>query len=127
MRGTVRMHIRMSSEPGINAFRFLLMFLVVLGHSWSFIGRIAATDPSYYLLITAQCAVPVFFITSGYFLRWREGDALSVTRWACTKLLPLYILWVAIYIAAAWLAGLGTLPHLVGSFSHGGPVRHLWF
>jgi surface polysaccharide O-acyltransferase-like enzyme len=123
----MRMAIRMSSEPGINALRFLLMFTVVLAHAWFFIGSIAPDDPAYYLLITAQCSVPAFFIISGYFLRWREGDVFAVTRWACTKLLPLYVLWVAIYVVAAWLAGIGSLRGLVVSFVHGGPVRHLWF
>jgi surface polysaccharide O-acyltransferase-like enzyme len=121
------MAIRMSSEPGINAFRFLLMFTVVLAHSWWLIGTIPPLDPAYRLLITAQCAVPAFFITSGYFLRWQEGDALAVTRWAAGKLLPLYVIWVAIYIVAAWRAGFGSFAVLVPSIFHGGPVRHLWF
>src|SRR4051794_18353134 len=121
------MAIRMSSEPGINALRFLLMFTIVLALSWFFIGSIAPSDPAYYLLITAQCSVPVFFIISGYFLRWRDGDIFAVTRWAATKLLPLYVLWVAIYVVAARLAGLGSLGDLLVTFLRGGPVRHLWF
>src|SRR5206468_5505910 len=68
-----------------------------------------------------------FFITSGFFLRWQEGDALAVTRWAAGKLLPLYVIWVAIYVVAAWLAGFGSFADLVPSIFHGGPVRHLWF
>lgn len=121
------MAIQMSSEPGINAFRFILMFTVVLAHAWFFVGPIPPFDPAYYLLITAQCSVPAFFITSGYFLRWDEGHVFSVTRWAAAKLLPLYVLWVGIFIVAAWLAGMGSFRHLLFSFSHGGPVRHLWF
>jgi surface polysaccharide O-acyltransferase-like enzyme len=119
--------ISTSSEPGINAFRFVLMFLVVLAHCWYFTGGVHSGEPGYYILITAQCAVPAFFIMSGYFLRWTEGDPLSVTRWAMSKLVPVYAIWVLLYLAAAWIIGMGPFTELARTALTGGPVRHLWF
>jgi surface polysaccharide O-acyltransferase-like enzyme len=135
------MSVRQSSEPGVNAFRFVLMFTVVLSHAWWLFGPpIRSGDPSYLLLITAQCSVPAFFITSGYFLHWREGDPLAVTRWAMRKLLPLYAIWMAIYIVVTWFAGFGVVYSvsawldsregfldLVRHVGFGASTRHLWF
>ena len=82
---------RVQPEPGVNAFRFVLMFPIIMWHGWWFAGD----DPSAAarrLLIAGQCSVPMFFITSGYLLRWWEGDRFAVARWALHKLLPLYVI-----------------------------------
>ncbi len=135
------MAVRQSDEPGINAFRFALMFTVVMAHAWWLFGpALARGDPSYLLLITGQCSVPAFFIISGYFLRWREADPYAVARWAVRKLLPLYLLWMAIYAVVMGLAGWGAMYILWAGVENGkGPLqvlrdvafgastRHLWF
>jgi surface polysaccharide O-acyltransferase-like enzyme len=132
---------RQSGEPGVNAFRFVLMFTVVMSHAWwLFGGPLHRNNPSYLVLVTAQCSVPAFFIISGYFLRWREGDVLAVTRWALRKLLPLYLLWMAIYAAVTCFSGWGAVYTVLEWRSSGGSVlellhkigfgvttRHLWF
>jgi surface polysaccharide O-acyltransferase-like enzyme len=135
------METRSSSEPGVNAFRFVLMFTVVYAHAcWLFAGPLQRDSLTYLLLVTAHCSVPSFFITSGYFLRWRDGDPFVVTRWAFRKLLPLYLIWMAIYAVvtwlagwgavyevAAWLAGRGDFFDLTGSIAFGVTTLHLWF
>lgn len=132
---------KQSSEHGVNAFRFVLMFTVVMSHAWwLFGGPLQRGNPSYLVLITAQCSVPAFFITSGYFLRWREGDPLAVTRWALRKLLPLYALWMAVYAVVTFLSGWGAFYTLLEWRSSGEgflellhkvgfnvTTRHLWF
>jgi surface polysaccharide O-acyltransferase-like enzyme len=115
-----------SSDAGVNAFRFVTMFTVVLAHAWMTNGiPIRSGDPSYLLLVTAQCSVPTFFITSGFLLRWREGDALAVTRWSLRKLLPLYVLWAGFYLAFAW--AVGSLTTLRTFTAFGGSTLPLWF
>ena len=135
------MVIRQSSEPGVNAFRFVLMFTVVMSHAWwLFGGPLQRGNPSYLVLITAQCSVPAFFIISGYFLRWREADLFAVTRWAFRKLLPLYALWVTLYAVVTWLSGWGAfytvaewrssgngVLDLLHKIGFGVTTRHLWF
>ena len=139
--GLVRMAIRQSSEPGVNAFRFVLMFTVVMSHAWWLFGwPLQRGNPSYLLLVTAQCSVPAFFIISGYFLRWREADPLAVTRWAFRKLLPLYAVWMTIYALVTWFSGWGAVFTVREWLSSGSGVlvllrdlgfgvttRHLWF
>jgi len=135
------MVVRQSEEPGINAFRFALMFTVVMAHAWFLFGpTLQRNNPSYLLLITAQCSVPAFFIISGYFVRWREADPFAVTRWALRKLLTLYFLWIAIYALVTGLIGWGAayvfwagvengngLLQLLRDVAFGASIHHLWF
>jgi surface polysaccharide O-acyltransferase-like enzyme len=114
-------------EAGIDAFRYLLIALVIFGHSWWYVGALERGNLTWLLLITAHCAVPFFFIASGYFLRWQERDVFSVTRWSCRKLLPPAIIWAAIYLAISWLFGPRTLSDLVRLVTHVDFGRHLWF
>ena len=114
-------------EPGINAFRIFNLTLVILAHAWFFGGPTEHGDPRRLILIIAQCSVPTFFLTSGYLLRWKEGDAFAVTRWCCRKLLPLFAVWVSLYVLIAWVDGQGSLWSLLMTVPLGGPTRHLWF
>jgi surface polysaccharide O-acyltransferase-like enzyme len=114
-------------EPGINAFRLVSLSAVILAHAWFFAGPMEHHDPRYRLVIIAQASVPLFFMTSGYLLRWRDGDPLAVTRWCCRKLLPLFGIWAAIYVGVFWIAGFGSLTELLATLPRGGPTRHLWF
>ena len=116
-----------SSEPSINAFRFFNMLAVVFAHAWWFIGPIARDDPRYLLLMLAQCSVPTFFITSGYFLRWQEGDTFAVTRWCLAKLLPVFLFWVVVYALLGTLVGLGSFPRMLFGTATGAQFPHLWF
>jgi surface polysaccharide O-acyltransferase-like enzyme len=116
-----------SSEPGIDAFRFFNMFAVVFAHAWWFMGPIERDDPRYLLLMMAQCSVPTFFITSGYFLRWQEGGRFAVPRWCLTKLLPVFLFWVVVYAFLGTLVGLGSFPSMVLSTATGAQFPHLWF
>jgi surface polysaccharide O-acyltransferase-like enzyme len=118
---------RRPSDPGVNAFRFVNMFAVVMAHAWWFAGPVPHGDPRYLLLITAQCSVPTFFITSGYLLRWEDGDPFAVTLWALRKLLPLYVIWGAFYTLAAWLAGMGRFVDLIERVGMVATSVHLWF
>src|SRR5579875_2967043 len=92
-------------ENGINAFRIFNLGLVILAHAMPLAAPLRHGDPQYLLLILAQCSVPMFFITSGYLLRYEEGSPFAVTRWAMIKLVPLYVIWLAVYIIFAWLLG----------------------
>ena len=121
------MSVVVSREPGIDAFRYLLMMPVILAHSWAFAGPLELSVVNYLPLIIGHSAVPFFFIASGYQLRWSESDPFAVTRWSCRKLLPLYLIWVLIYVLAAWIVGQGPLSSVIWSVFRGGPTRHLWF
>lgn len=117
---------RVPREPGINAFRIFNLALIIFAHAKPLAPPMQHDDPRYLLLIIAQCSVPMFFITSGYLLRWREGDPFAVTRWSFRKLLPLYAIWAFVFIFGAWLIGAGSLPELLATLP-GGPTQHLWF
>ena len=135
------MAARQSSEPGVNAMRFALMFTVVMAHAWWLFGLpLERSFATFLLLVTAQSSVPAFFITSGYFLRWRDGSPFAVTRWVLGKLIPLYLLWMAIYAVVTYFSGWGafyavTAWHSSGNgyldllhdVTFGVTTRHLWF
>lgn len=118
---------RVTTEPGVNAFRFVLMFTVIVAHGWWFAGAAPRGDPKLYFLMIGQCSIPVFFIMSGYMLRWREGDAWAVTRWSVQKLIPVFLLWAIIYATGAWIAGIRPTYDLVGVLSFSAVTPHLWF
>ncbi|WP_205478532.1 acyltransferase family protein [Sphingomonas arenae] len=116
-----------SMGAGVDAFRVLLMLPIILAHSWHFAGPVNPGLESYLPLMAGHAAVPFFFLASGSLLRWQEGEVFAVPRWLLRKLLPLFLVWIAVYVAAAWLAGRGSLLQLVGTIDEGGPTRHLWF
>lgn len=116
-----------SGGPGVDAFRFLLMIPVILAHAWFFAGPDAFTWTTALPLVACHAAVPFFFLVSGSLVRWQEGDLFAVPRWLLRKLLPLFVVWISIYIAVAWLIGRDSLADLVGTIDQGGPTRHLWF
>lgn len=116
-----------SMGAGVDAFRVLLMLPIILVHSWHFAGPVSPGLLSYLPLMAGHAAVPFFFLASGSLLRWQEGEVMAVPRWLLRKLLPLFLVWIAIYVAAAWLAGRGSILQLIGMVDEGGPTRHLWF
>ena len=116
-----------STEPGVNAFRFVLMFTVIVAHGWWFSGAAPRGDPKMYFLMIGQASIPVFFITSGYLLRWKEGDPFAVARWAAQKLVPIYLFWAFLYALAAWWAGLRPLFDPIGVLGFTSVTPHLCF
>lgn len=114
-------------EHGIDAFRFLLMPLIVLSHAWFYSGPLPVEHPAYLLLLAGHCAVPFFFIASGYLLRLDPANPFATARWACGKLLPLFGLWMILYLGGAWFMGAAPPAELLATILQGGPTRHLWF
>jgi surface polysaccharide O-acyltransferase-like enzyme len=114
-------------DYGIDACRFLLMIPIVMAHAWYFAGPMSRNIIAYLPLIAAHAAVPFFFITSGTVLRWQEGDAFAVVRWLLRKLLPLFTVWIVLYVIVAWCVGRGSLLQMIATIDEGGPTRHLWF
>lgn len=81
-----------------------------------------AGDPVANLLgEVARFAVPLFFMLSGYFL--------SSPAKQCRRLIVLYAVWVAIYLAADTWLGLWNpkMPIVWDLLLRGGPGFHLWF
>lgn len=116
-----------SMGPGVDAFRVLLMLPIILAHSWHFAGPISPGLLPYLPLMVGHAAVPFFFLASGSLLRWQEGDTFAVPRWLLRKLLPLFAIWMTVYVFAAWIAGRGSLLEMLAMIDEGGPTRHLWF
>lgn len=114
-------------EHGIDAFRFLLMPFIVLSHAWFYSGPLTVDHRAYLLLLAGHCAVPFFFIASGYLLRLDPANPFATVRWACGKLLPLFGLWMILYLGGAWLMGVASPAELLPTIIQGGPTRHLWF
>jgi surface polysaccharide O-acyltransferase-like enzyme len=79
----------------------------------------------------SRVAVPCFFILTGYFWRDDGVSPLATMGRALRRVGPAFLLWIAIYAAAAamgWpgaVAGLGA-PQF-GWLLSGGPAVHLWF
>lgn len=121
------MSSRVPCEPGVNAVRFVLMFTVIVAHGWWFAGSAPSGDPKMYFLMIGQGSIPVFFIISGYLLRWQEGSPFGVTRWVAQKLVPVYLLWAFLYALGAWLAGLRPLFDPLGVLGFTAVTPHLWF
>lgn len=120
-------------DGAIDAFRYPMALLVVLLHSLPGIP-LSASEPwgmsVWAVPIDAftWCAVPFFFIVSGYY--FREGRPLSAAIGSpLRKLIPIYLFWLALYIAsdqAAWPNI--SLSKVLKDLPDGGwSAFHLWF
>ena len=83
---------------GIDAVRILCAVLVIMIHippfGAAYDGTAGALLNFIFAQVLARIAVPFFFVTSGYFLFKKTGDALPFAR----KLLRLYAVWTVLYI-----------------------------
>lgn len=120
-------------DPGIDLFRFLMAMLVILLHilpsTWPTPGN-PWGSPRWAVVADAVCraAVPFFFIASGYYFRVDRGVAANIRR-AVTRLAPIYLFWMAIYLGVAVVFA---PTHLPGRWQwltvfDGEPGFHLWF
>lgn len=77
--------------------------------------------------ILSRCAVPFFFITSGYYFRPDRGVWSNLQR-TVVRIAPIYIVWYVFFVAAAVFFP-GKLPDhwRILTLVDGGPGFHLWF
>lgn len=110
-------------SAGIDAGRFVLACLVVVLHACS--GK---TEP-WAVAVTMACrgAVPFFFIVSGYFLRIPDRLSASVVTRPLVRLLPIYIAWMLLYYAVAWVTGVQPLQFGIKALLSGGTAYPLWY
>lgn len=119
---------RAARDLGIDAFRYLMAILVILLHLVSR-RAFAEAQPGLVLPLAtlARCAVPFFFISSGWFLKPAGGvDRASLLRPAA-RLLRLYLFWSALYIVVLAAFPLASWDPEPMQILFGGPAFHLWF
>jgi surface polysaccharide O-acyltransferase-like enzyme len=113
-------------ETGIDAFRALAIFMVVLLHC---LPLSVPDQPLWATLVAlpARAAVPFFFVASGYFLPRYDHLQPAMFLRPATRLLPAYLFWIPVYIAANSV--LDATPYIPGwkALIAGGPGFHLWF
>ncbi|WP_010215841.1 acyltransferase [Sphingomonas sp. PAMC 26621] len=119
-------------DGGIDAFRYAMAVLVIGIH----ILPPVAVGPdrpfglpgwAVVIDIICRCAVPFFFIASGYYFRPERGVWSNLTR-PVVRIAPIYLVWYAVYLVAASRVS-GKLPEhwrLLMTID-GGPAFHLWF
>jgi surface polysaccharide O-acyltransferase-like enzyme len=117
-------------DAGIDAFRFLMAMGVIAGHVLSLLPNPAGQPwgmPAWAVPIDAvlRSAVPFFFIVSGYFFRYDRGFAQTV-RYVCLRILPIYGLWLLVYLAFGFLRP-NPVPFRLLMLAEGGYGYHLWF
>lgn len=119
-------------DAGIELFRFVMAMLVILLHILP-VTQPSASDPwggPYWLAIAdtlCRCAVPFFFILSGYYYR-PDRSAVANLRRAWVRLTPIYLFWFVCYLGVAFVfPDRWPDPWRVIHLFDGGPGFHLWF
>ncbi|MFP5076567.1 acyltransferase [Rhizobium sp. YIM 134829] len=110
---------------GIDAFRVLAFIFVVALHA----DRTnLPTDLVLTLETLPRFGVPYFFLTAGYFLKIDGVTPLALAAKLLKRLLPIYSLWVLVYLAVnrAVFGNFG-ISKIGSLFLDGGPGYHLWF
>jgi surface polysaccharide O-acyltransferase-like enzyme len=104
---------------GIDAWRFIAFVGVVLVHC------AAISDIAYWGGAWGRFAVPVFFMTTGYFLPTESPPGRVIARFA-GRLLPPFLFWLMAYLLAyrEWPNSIRAWVLLVIQGGHG---YHLWF
>jgi surface polysaccharide O-acyltransferase-like enzyme len=125
--------VRHGRDAGVEVFRFVMAMLVILLHilpdaTWS--SSDPWGSPRWVVIADAlcRCAVPFFFLISGYYFRAERG-AVENSRRAIVRLLPIYVFWSVCYLVAAYVASGGRLGpwRWLRLLEGGGPAFHLWF
>jgi surface polysaccharide O-acyltransferase-like enzyme len=111
-------------NQGIDAFRYLLAYLVVLLHSLPNIGP-GAGPWVFWISLICRAAVPFFFVASGYFLK--PSTNLEGVLKPVRRLLPVFLFWLAIYTMYDLLSGGRSELPRPGDLLTGGRAFHLWF
>ncbi|GGY51155.1 acyltransferase [Parvularcula lutaonensis] len=110
--------------------RVLACFLVIAAHQdYRIYGDFASVGSAFF--VAFGWVVPFFLIASGYFYG-RTRSLRPVLRFAVRRLLPLYVIWVLIYLVATETFGrvLNNPADLKTWFwllAEGGEGYHLWF
>lgn len=113
--------------PGLDYLKVILAMLVVMRHACQYF---LPTESIFYILnvnILSACAVPCFFVISGYLFFSRENASL---RKQCIRLLRLYLVWTVIYLPLnifLMLKGKLTIIQFIQEFLFSGSHYHLWF
>jgi len=115
----------------IDGARALMVLMVITLHATPMLlpGRMPAASPPIWAFVLAtlcRCAVPFFFLASGYFLNL-DRTTREIALRSIKRLGPIYAFWLAIY-AAIRFAFYNEVPELsVSFFLNGGAAFHLWF
>lgn len=117
----------MSEErlAGIDALRVVAFVFVVALHA----DRTALPEAVVIALETIpRFGVPYFFLVAGYFLKVEETTLPALLSRLVTRLVPIYLFWVLVYLGVhKLLIGDFGISKLGALLIDGGPGYHLWF
>jgi surface polysaccharide O-acyltransferase-like enzyme len=113
-------------DNGIDAFKYLMALFVIVLHLLPDTTLCPAGTLSWPMLVeqVCRCAVPFFFIASGYYLRVDRGFSANAKRALGNA--PIYVFWAVTYTAIGSLHAAGweyrSIWWLEGAYGF-----HLWF
>jgi len=113
--------------PGIDHLKMILAFLVVMRHACQYFAK---TESIFYILnmnILSPCAIPCFFVISGYLFFSKENASIKKQ---CIRLLRLYLVWTLLYLQPNVILILKeklTVIEFIKNFLFSGSYYHLWF
>jgi len=120
--GKMRKPVRIE---GIDAFRYLLSYLVVLLHSLPNPSTVSGAEWPFWFAVLCRGAVPFFFVASGYFMK--PGTGWQTILKPAMRLIPIYLCWRVIYAAVAMTRREPPIWQSWTDFVRGNEAFHLWF
>ena len=85
------------SYENLDILKYISAILIIILHLRPFINYSNELDLAFNNIITRIC-VPIFFLITGYFVAKKEKDNKDYISNYIKKLIPLYLVWSAIYI-----------------------------
>lgn len=122
-RAAARAHRHASIDIG----RYLLLPGVIFLHVIEMMPPAGLGLWSVAMQNLSHVAVPVYFVAAGYFLSWRSRNYRQCIVHPTQRLLPLYLFWMAVYIACCFVTVGVVWPWTLHDLIGGGPAYHLWF
>lgn len=113
--------------PGLDYLKVILAMLVVMRHACQYF---LPTESIFYILnvnILSTCAVPCFFVISGYLFFSKENASIKKQ---CIRLFRLYLVWTLLYLplnVSLILKQKLTVVEFIKNFLFSGSYYHLWF
>lgn len=116
-----------SDIPGIDIMKFLMAFAVVVIHFTAMFVPDKNDIPSV-VQWTMRCAVPFYFIATGYLTSGISGDKTAMAKRGL-RFLKVWALWTLIYLPAQFFTGFdpwNDIRSFVYSLLYNGEVGFLW-
>ena len=100
-----------TNYENLNILKYISAFFIIILHLRPFLNFSRGFDFAFNNIITRIC-VPIFFVITGYFVAKNEKEDTKYIDKYIKKMIPLYLIWSAIYVPVLFGTMIEYLPEI---------------